>query len=884
MGWLLVFFVLACIFFVGCSLKSLFVYILLSGLTFCLTHLFLSNKWGLDRVLEEFFKVAELFGFGTPLRLESSFYTDGGSDRLEELPKPLEEELRKLIANIIRDFIRTWYENVGKGEHFIVHTRELLEVLCLEGYKRASQVDSHYLVEQAIVIFHGHLERLNKAMAIVKTKDPKLRLSISSSQLLCETYKSQLSFEPPALASHGKELSYLRNVIDTLVAALSPKDTFNCDTGRFILREILTVQVMSSLVQLMIDPDWIYEAAIEILTDNVNAGFGDLEVRNTDNGIGTDQGNGASKDDRQLVDDEAYREVSVENVTSFPDMNSSKLEVIPRQESKDSVEDVGERIEITSSGTCANASDFQWPESSLRHLPIGESQHDNADSYLVISVEENRENCDVEENQKGSNWSTEVVPPSSLENVSSSSLTSSWAICPSSKDESFNGVSFEEMKEKLAEVEGTSNVIKTLQSFKEMTCCYSSEANEGGYCSWSILAEKGSDGEGSDMEDGPCPRLRTRSFSFPAPEERTVTVNNSEQFSVHYGLKRSASVPCKLSLPDFIGQDNEEFYSPHSPRKAFGSPFYQTSFCSSSDSFKSVSSDEDIVGPYIEKGEEVLEHADDFDLFTPETQVKVLRGRIIKQASFEESQEKVTSDSSVDELNGQRATCKLPAYKQDKEDSKDHPGNNSKESSLNNADENNAREDGNSDHRTFQAGFGARESESSFGEAFLSAGKKFVSNFKPSFKFDSLSSSSTKSSEISDKECIDGSTENQFGAGPQGTFVSVARAGAMTHGTSGMRHLSRSHAIVGESFESDAGISYGTPKEELCQDIEGVGHEAKDSLPLAGVKRMHPSQLISIPNTVVALETTWEPGRNKYTLYKIEVCTQCTLYLSSVSC
>lgn len=80
----------------------------------------------------------------------------------------------------------------------------------------------------------------------------------------------------------------------------------------------------------MIDFDWIYEVVIEIFIDNVNVGFGDLEVRNIDNGIGMDQGNGASKDDRQLVDDEVYREVLVENVIFFLDMNLLKLEVILR--------------------------------------------------------------------------------------------------------------------------------------------------------------------------------------------------------------------------------------------------------------------------------------------------------------------------------------------------------------------------------------------------------------------------------------------------------------------------------------------------------------------------------------------------------------------------
>ncbi|KAJ7323393.1 Sorting nexin-19 [Desmophyllum pertusum] len=175
MGWFVVFLVLISLFFAGFSFKSLILYVILAGSSFGVTYLFLSNKWGLDGLFEELFKIVELFGFGVPHRLESkisysSFFTDGGFRSLDEIPKPLEECVKKLIGNIIRDFIRTWYENVGEGEYFISETRESLEMLCLEGYRRASQIDSHYLIEQVIVVFHGHLERFNKAMAIVKGK------------------------------------------------------------------------------------------------------------------------------------------------------------------------------------------------------------------------------------------------------------------------------------------------------------------------------------------------------------------------------------------------------------------------------------------------------------------------------------------------------------------------------------------------------------------------------------------------------------------------------------------------------------------------------------------------------------------------------------------
>lgn len=873
MGWLSVFFVLACLFFVGCSFKTLFLYVIITGLSFGLTSLFLTNKWGLDGFFEEIFKVVELFGFGVPLRLESriaysSLYTDGGSDTLEELPKPLEEELRKFLANIIRDFIRTWYEDVGRGDHFIAETQELLEILCIEGYKRASQIDSHYLVEQVIVIFHGHLERFNKAMAIVKAKDPKLRLSISSSQLLCQTYESQLKFERPALTSAAKELSYLRNVIDCLLAAMVPKDTFNCDTGRFILREILAVQVMSQLVQLMIDPDWICEAVIEVLKDRVSAKPQDVDVRNGSNDRGTDQCDGATNVDKEEVDDHLQSYGSVENTSSS--LQSITREEVLSQERKDSLDNVGDRIEITSPEACGDSPDYPTsrPVTSSRQPPIGESQHDSAESYLVISVEENGVNSNAEQNQNGSNWSMEVVPPTSLESIGSSSLTSSWTCCSSPDDESFNAISFEEIKEKLSMEEIYGNAETALQSLEEMTCCYNVETNdEEEYPSLSLVAQRGSCDEGSDMEDALCTRFRTRSSSLSLPRTDRRKVDVEQTSSSYTELTRSISAPCTLSFTNIKKEDDEDLYiSADRPSMVFGSPFYQTSFCSSSDSFKSISSDEDVVGSYIEKGEEVLEDGFDIDPFAPQTQVQLNRSRMVKQASFDEPSDRVTSDSSVDELVVQKAM--LPTYSEDKGDYLDLSCNTEK-SVLGNANDSNARAANEADQRISGSVFETQESEYSFGDVVLNAGKRFVSNFKPPFKFDSLSTSSNKSSDASDRESMDFTAENQSRRCPQGMLKSTANtAAAMSATSGGMRRLSRSHAILEESIESDT--CYGTPKEKLDHAKIHVDDVAQDRNPMEDVKRMHPSELISIPNTVVALETTWEPGRNKYTLYKIE--------------
>ena len=886
MGWLVVFVVFISVFFAGFSFKSLFLFVILASASFGLTRLFLTNKWGLDGLFEVLFKIVELFGFGVPHRLEnrisySSFYTDGGFRSLNEIPKPLEECFKTLIENIIRDFIRTWYHNVGEGEHFISETRESLEMLCLEGYRRASQIDSHYLIEQVIVVFHGHLERFNKAMAIVKAKDPKLRLSISSSQLLCQTYKSQLASEPPSLSKPAAELSYLRNVIDSLLVAMIPKDTFSCDPGRFILREILTIKVVEPLVRLLTDPDWIGEAVIDVLSNEEDGVVkkskvsGDsLIVKKSDN----------VDDVEPNLSEQMHPLPLVENATPVHATLAAQAKPqteetmkIPR---KESMEDIGERIEIMSPGHCEENSDFRWSVSSQREPPVGESQHDNSDSFLVISVDESGENSMDEHMPNRRNWSTEVVPPSSVDNLTSCSLSSSWGVCPSSQDDSFNTPSFEDMKENLPKYEANADLGTKLgelgHSLKELSCCHKFEESGDTYRPMSMVAEKGSSDEGSDMEE-PCPRLRTRSVSLPGCDE--MFENKSSFYPGHSELSRSVSVPTKLSRADFNKQDIQEFSTPVSPRGLYGSPLYNTSFGSGTDSFKSISSEEDLLDSYIERGEEAVEHCEDFDSYRVGSPWAGAR-HMTKQVSFEDSYGKQTSNLPTDYLTGPKDTSspfnkdKFRAEKMALQSKKDYPElDDIRESPYEAAEKDPPDDDAVSRRKRLRLGFGAQNTES-FSDAVLTAGKKFVSNFKPPFKFDSLSSSSNGSGKSAEASTTSEGESLDHSSRTQQKLTAMKESGRVRAATFGGRKLSRSDAMIEESIDSDGENCCGTPQGELAQEIteDGNMEETVDGRNLRSVKRMHPSQLISIPSTVIALETTWEPGRNKYTLYTIEVC------------
>lgn len=124
MGWFVVFVVFIFVFFVGFLFKLLFFFVIFVSVSFGLMYFFFINKWGLDGLFEELFKIVELFGFGVFCCLENRifylfFYIDGGFCSFSEILKFLEECFKMLIDNIICDFICIWYYNVGEGEYFI---------------------------------------------------------------------------------------------------------------------------------------------------------------------------------------------------------------------------------------------------------------------------------------------------------------------------------------------------------------------------------------------------------------------------------------------------------------------------------------------------------------------------------------------------------------------------------------------------------------------------------------------------------------------------------------------------------------------------------------------------------------------------------------------
>ena len=884
MGWLEVLIGFLAVSCFGFSWKAFLTFALCIGSGFWLTKTFLRSRWDVDWYFEKLFQAFEHFGCGTPHRLDRmplASFTDGYT-MLDEIPRPLEESIRRLIDNIVRDFILVWYDDVAKGESFVDECRRLLEILSVEVYRRSSQIDTHYLIEQVVLTYHAHLDRFNKSLSVVKTRDPKLRLKISPTQLLFQTYESQLPSRHPALTGPAQELSYLRSIVNSLLLALVPKDSFSCDAGFFILREILAVEVLQPLVsKLLTDPDWINEVITDLATPNLIPESDEGEKQVLDSGTGqadaevnfsAGEVNEDTKKTGSISCEPGSHSVSKETEMSSLDTEDGKSEGPQNQ-------DLPPLTKVNFYG----------------HTPAGEEDRAQTESFLVISMENsNQENGHKLEHLASQAWSTEVNPPSSLEELSrSSSLTSSWHVCPSPQNNTFKSESFERMKSRLTQQglnsrDHGSSLGDLTQNIKTLACCGYDDKDSG---------DTNTNHSKNGYDVAPCSagnssqRLRSKSISLPQLDGQQSDGESSQK--PHDRIKRSISVPCNLQSKAKLPESDPSNESPDRPRSTnsqrhragfLGSPFYSVSLYSSSESFKSVSTDDE-----KDSTEEATEAYDDEDCNV----VRDTFGMLFQASaerhlgySHQRKRPSITKQARFEESSGQEVYLDFPLCESSS------TARDQRSWSVDSRDRRKSQETcGLEDIKELSAEFqvssdkivsgvlpkdkDSGSDDSFFAESILSAGRKFVSNFKPPFM--SNSSGSTKSSEVSVSSEASGSLSTS--QDNQGTGKAVP--GLQVRSGPSQRRFSRSDALTVQSLESDIETFYGSAEDAYPTREEIVyGTEGGDG-PAGNVVKIHPSKLITIPSTEMANENVWEPGRSKYTLYLIEV--QWTLRYQTLS-
>uniref|UniRef100_A0A096N049 Sorting nexin-19 n=1 Tax=Papio anubis TaxID=9555 RepID=A0A096N049_PAPAN len=169
-----------------------------------------------------------------------------------EAERQLEQEINRTIQMIIRDFVLSWYRSVSQEPAFEEEMEAAMKGLVQELRRRMSMMDCHALAQSVLTLCGCHLQSYIQAKEATAGKNGPVEPSH-----LWEAY-CRATAPHPAVHSPSAEVTYTRGVVNLLLQGLVPKPHLETRTGRHVVVELITCNVILPLISRLSDPDWIH--------------------------------------------------------------------------------------------------------------------------------------------------------------------------------------------------------------------------------------------------------------------------------------------------------------------------------------------------------------------------------------------------------------------------------------------------------------------------------------------------------------------------------------------------------------------------------------------------------------------------------------------------
>ncbi|GAA6225133.1 sorting nexin-19 [Lates japonicus] len=195
---------------------------------------------------------------------------------LEQVPPSVEDdhhldrEIHNTVRKIIRDFVTSWYSTVSSENGFETEIEEAMISMAMELKKRAKQVDRKELTQRILDLFGCHLQDYIRAKELVTEQQTPITAKWSGES--AQLWKAYSTVTTPHLAmtNDAVELNYTRAVVDLLLHVLVPLPHLETRTGRFVVGELITCNVLLPLIAKLSDPDWLNILLTEIFGRSSN--------------------------------------------------------------------------------------------------------------------------------------------------------------------------------------------------------------------------------------------------------------------------------------------------------------------------------------------------------------------------------------------------------------------------------------------------------------------------------------------------------------------------------------------------------------------------------------------------------------------------------------
>ncbi|EDL25329.1 sorting nexin 19, isoform CRA_b [Mus musculus] len=178
-----------------------------------------------------------------------------------EAERQLEQEINRTIQMIIRDFVLSWYRSVSHEPAFEAEMEAAMKGLVQELRRRMSIVDSHALTQRVLTLCGCHLQSYIQAKEATAKEQS---CPVQPSQLW-DAY-CQVTAPHPAMSCPTTEVTYARGIVNLILKELVPKPHLETRTGRHVVVEVITCNVILPLISKLSDPDWIHLILVSIFS------------------------------------------------------------------------------------------------------------------------------------------------------------------------------------------------------------------------------------------------------------------------------------------------------------------------------------------------------------------------------------------------------------------------------------------------------------------------------------------------------------------------------------------------------------------------------------------------------------------------------------------
>uniref|UniRef100_A0A672LTY4 Sorting nexin-19-like n=1 Tax=Sinocyclocheilus grahami TaxID=75366 RepID=A0A672LTY4_SINGR len=188
-----------------------------------------------------------------------------------ESEQRLDWEIQSAVGKAVRDFVSSWYcSSVSKGgDEFEWEVRDAMLEAAAELKRRAKQVDRRALAQRVLELCGCHLQSFSQAKELQCTLQEESNQTFSNSQKLRRLY-IRADFPHPALTGPANQLCYTRALVDLLMHVLIPKSHLETRTGRYMVGELITCNVVLPLVARISNPDWLNQTIVDVFTQSTD--------------------------------------------------------------------------------------------------------------------------------------------------------------------------------------------------------------------------------------------------------------------------------------------------------------------------------------------------------------------------------------------------------------------------------------------------------------------------------------------------------------------------------------------------------------------------------------------------------------------------------------